>query len=289
MQTGTMAMKKRPAAIKTSPPSSPDFKPGSPGFNLSPGGNAKSGDFPAKSPVLERGETTASARYSRACTKLNVEPEPRLLNTLRDPEKKKYAGAYSTADAEQLLSTDALSAVVTAIESMIGLHTLRLVGLRNGDASFFTFEGLGALVRAVKGNACIRSLDLSDDALNDELAASHLGTLLAGEKGTLAVLTLRHNNLKEKSGKHLLDALGSNKQLQELDLSCNPSAVMLAVADLDKLLKGNTTLLHLGCTLPSERATGLLATLHKQPQRLPSLRLAHQQLGDKVPLAAYAA
>ena len=283
MQTG--AMRKRPAAIKTSPPSSPDFKPGSPGFNLSPGGGTKPGDFPAKSPVLERGETTASARYSRACAKLNVEPEPRLLNTLRDPEKKKYAGAYSTADAEQLLSTDALSAVVTAIESMIGLHTLRLVGLRNGDASFFTFEGLGALVRAVKGNASITSLDLTDDALDDEIAASHLGTLLAGEKGSLAVLTLRHNNLKEKSGKHLLDALGSNKQLQEIDLSCNPSAVMLGVPDLDKMLKENTTLLHLGCTLPSERATGLLATLLKQPQRLPSLRLAHQQLGDKVPLS----
>ena len=216
-------MKKRPTAI-TSPPSSPDFKPGSPGFELSPGGGAKS-------PELERGETTASARYTRACTKLNIEPEPRLLSTLKDPEKKKYAGAYSTADAEQLLSTDALSAIVTACESMIGLHTLRLVGLRSGDASFFTFEVLGALVRAVKGNASIRSLDLSDDALNDELAASHLGTLLGGEKGGLAVLTLRHNNLKEQSGKHLFDALGSNKQLHELDLSCNPSAVMLSVAD----------------------------------------------------------
>ena len=34
--------------------------------------------------------------------------------------------------------------------------------------------------------------------------------------------------------------------------------------------------------LPSERAVGVLAMLHKQPQRLPSLRLAHQQLGDKV-------
>jgi len=39
---------------------------------------------------------------------------------------------------------------------------------------------------------------------------------------------------------------------------------------------------HLGCTLPSERAAALLAMLHKQPQRLPGLRLAHQQLGDKV-------
>ena len=95
-------------------------------------------------------------------------------------------------------------------------------------------DRVGALVRAVKGNAFIRSLDLSDDALNDELAASHLGTLLAGEKGSLAVLTLRHNNLKEKSGKHLFDALASNKQLHELDLSCNPSALMLSVAELDK-------------------------------------------------------
>ena len=226
--TQSLTMKKRPTTITTSPPSSPDFKPGSPGFELSPGGGAKS-------PELERGETTASARYTRACTKLNIEPEPRLLSTLKDPEKKKYAGTYSTADAEQLLSTDALSAIVTACESMIGLHTLRLVGLRSGDASFFTFEVLGALMRAVKGNASIRSLDLSDDALNDELAASHLGTLLAGEKGSLAVLTLRHNNLKEKSGKHLFDALGSNKQLHELDLSCNPSAVMLSVAELDKV------------------------------------------------------
>ena len=255
--------KGKATVAETSPPGSPDFKPGSPGFSHSP-----------RSPALELGETAASACYVEASTRLNVQPEPRLLSTLRDP--RKYGGVYSTADAEQLLCTDALSAAIECVTTMRGLHTLRLVGLRQGDTPFFTHAGLGALVRAVRENDSIRSLDLSDDALDDELAAAHLGTLLA-RNGSLTALQLRHNSLREKCGRQVLQALASNKQLQTLDLSCNPSAVLL-LPEIEKLLTDHGTLRDLGCSVPAEKALALLAALLKLPQRLPCLRLVRSPL-----------
>jgi hypothetical protein len=281
------------------------------GSLLSPPGSP--GGSPGR---LNRGETTGSSRYARACTRLNIQADNSLLSALRDP--KAYNGTYTTADAEQLLSPDGVRAIVTALDSSRGLHTLRLIGLRRLDASFFTYEALGSLVRAVRANGSIRTLDLSDDALDDELAAGHLNTLLA-HNASLTSLQLRNNGLGAKGGRAVLEALTSNRHLHELDLSCNPGLMRWneQAPELERLLRENTALLSLGASgkrprhappslcqllrsggggggprvcftgcasprgaVPSEKAFVLLNALGRS-RPLPSLRLVHQQLGER--------
>eukprot|EP00908_Phaeocystis_cordata_P025526 Transcript_7979.p1 GENE.Transcript_7979~~Transcript_7979.p1 ORF type:complete len:556 (+),score=225.23 Transcript_7979:68-1669(+) len=245
------------------------------GSLLSPPGSP--GGSPGR---LNRGETTGSSRYARACTRLNIQADNSLLSALRDP--KAYNGTYTTADAEQLLSPDGVRAIVTALDSSRGLHTVRLIGLRRLDGSFFTYEALGSLVRAVRANGSIRTLDLSDDALDDELAAGHLNTLLA-HNASLTSLQLRNNGLGAKGGRAVLEALTSNRHLHELDLSCNPGLMRWneQAPELERLLRENTALLSLGASVPSEKAFVLLNALGRS-RPLPSLRLVHQQLGERV-------
>ena len=229
------------------------------------------------------GETASSARYVKACARNSIMPEPAFVKALREPNE--HHGAYSTYSAEERITPDGLKAMVQALDGMRGLHTLALVGLRRGDAPLFTHDLLGQLVKAVRVNGAIHTLDLSDNALDDALAAGHLAALLA-HNAHMTTLRVRSNAFKEKAGRQLLEALASNRHLHALDMACNHGLLSWKeqAAEVTRMLRENTQLVSLCVSLPEAGVPQVLQHLQQQPKRLPSLRLVHHKLGEPIML-----
>lgn len=209
-------------------------------------------------------ETLGSERYLRICQRMVVLPEPLLLRTLRAPLE--HGGSYSTARAEVSLTAEAVRSIVAALDYAKGLHTIRLVGLRKGSASLLTREVMSSLLRAVTSSPMVTELDLSDNALDDSIAAQNLQSMLS-KNNSIASLILAHNNLGESSGRHILSALNGNRVLRFLDVTCNPvlSEWPMIGSYVEKLLKTNQALTGLSWSMSSTGAFDVLTTMLQLP------------------------
>lgn len=218
-------------------------------------------------------DTLGSERYLRICKRLTILPEPRLVRTLRDPLG--HSGSYSTQDAEVSLDATACRGLVGALEHAKGLHTIKLVGLRHGETPLLTCESLVALVHVVRSTR-IEVLDLSDNALDDTLAAEQLVGLLS-QKGRLASLSLAGNELGEVFGARFFKALEHNSALRHLDISSNSGLARwnTATRELERLMKINGTLVGIGASFPPAVTGSLLRLLVGQPGRMLILSLTH--------------
>ena len=255
-------------------------------------------DTPRKSPRLQdmhldispgqrraKGSTgsatsAGSDRYTQACARMSVSPEPAFLRLLQSPSLE--GTSYSTAQAEGRLTADGVRAMVAALDTCRGLHTVRLVGLKRAGAPLLSTESLGALVRAVRANPSIVALDLSENALDDTHAAGHIGALIT-HNPSLVSLRLRGNLLKAEGGRAALDALASNRVLRDLDLGANPMVSWGAQAtSLARMLQENTTLTALGVTLDDNQSSAFVHALARAPARLRTLRLVHNKITEKL-------
>ncbi|KAL3932710.1 MAG: hypothetical protein SGPRY_000590, partial [Prymnesium sp.] len=216
---------------------------------------------------LEERESLSSERYLRICRRLAVLPEPLLLRTLRSPLT--HAGAYSTRQSESLTRTpEAVRAMVSALEYAKGIHTVKLVGLRQGELPLLTKEVMVSLVRAVLSTPLLSLLDLSDNAIDDATAGYQLQCLIS-RSPSLVSLVLAHNNLGESSGRGMLAALEASKSMRCLDLSCNPalSEWRTIGKHVGKMLSMNHSLVGFSCSLSSACAIELLMVLLPIPRR----------------------
>ena len=166
-----------------------------------------------------------------------------------------------------------MRALVSAIDYAKGLHTIRLVGLRRGSTPLLSKDSMIGLVRAVQSAKAISTLDLSDDALDDAIAAQQLQALLAQSNG-VSSLVLAHNALGVDSGKMMLAALEGNKVLRCLDVSCNPRlAEWPSMAkDLERMVKTTHTPSGLTWSLADHVALSLVRVLIQIPGRCEASR-----------------
>jgi hypothetical protein len=149
----------------------------------------------------------------------------------------------------------------------------------------FTQETLASAVMAVRAAAPLKLLDLSNDALDDEVAAGPLGKLLANNTN-LTGLILRSNFLSHLSAKAILANLSTNRTLLELDTSDNLQLRWPGQAhEYEKLLKENTSITSFGASLKAEAATAVINAFLRSPSRmrrvqLTMLELTPEQIGS---------
>lgn len=160
--------------------------------------------------------STGAARYAIVCKRLYCLPEPVYAAALGG----EHAGEYNTLAAKVRLDADGVFAIISTLEMCRGLHTLRLCGLQRGGVSLLRSETLTAAVGAIRAMPSLKLLDLSDNALDDEVAAKPLGKLLS-HNTNLTGLILRSNFLSHGAAKQLLTYLATNRTLLELDMSDN--------------------------------------------------------------------
>ena len=197
---------------------------------------------PADEGAAAKRVSVGRQRYDLLCKRLYAAEEPTFARAL-DGE---HEGEYTTGKAEVTLDTDAIFAMVSTLEYCRGLHSLRLVGLRHASTSLLSREMLSAAVAAIRGAASIRLLDLSDNALTDELIASGaqspLGRLLTNNTN-LTCLILKKNELSLATAKQLLSHLPTNRTLLELDVAENPELKWAGMAnEYARLFKENVNL-----------------------------------------------
>ena len=92
--------------------------------------------------------------------------------------------------------------------------------MQRGGKSLLTKESLMSAVTAVRASAQLKLLDLSESALDDEVAAEPLKKLLANNTN-LTSLSVRSNLLAQASARALLAHLPTNRTLIELDTAGN--------------------------------------------------------------------
>ena len=221
--------------------------------------------------------STGAARYSIVCKRLYCLPDPVYAAALGGD----HNGEYNTSAAQVQLDADGIFAIVSTLEMCRGLHTLRLVGLQRGGASLLRSETLSAAMGAVRAMAGLQLLDLSDNALQDDVAAKPLGKLLANNS-SLTGLILRSNLLSHGSAKMILTHLATNRTLLELDLSDNLQLKWGGQAvEYERLLKENVTLVSFGASLRPEPATAVLSVFVRSPSRMRRLALTMMPLGEE--------
>lgn len=224
-------------------------------------------------------ESQASERYLTTCKRLTVLPEPLLLRVLRKPYE--HSGEYSTTKAEVLLDADGIRAIVASLAYARGLHTVRLVGLRQGGGSMMSRDTLMALVRTLNSASVVETLDLSDNNLADKDAATAT-QMLIGRKSALRCFTMRNNNLGEQTGSALLLALENNRSsVRHIDVGQNPMMWPKWTEELKLLMQPNQTLTGFGATLSDAVAGQFVATLNASRSRLSALFLTHSALSKK--------
>ena len=158
-----------------------------------------------------------AARYKTACKRLYTNPDPVFLRALNG----EHEGEFSTGDAgAAVYDRDGVSALVSTLELCRHLHTLRLVGLQRGGVPLLQRDVLTAAIAAVRASPSIKILDLSSNALTDEIAAAPVTKLLL-HNTTMTCLSLAHNRLGLETGRTLLAHLPTNKALVDLD-TCMP-------------------------------------------------------------------
>jgi hypothetical protein len=235
----------------------------------------------AAEPAVITEWSTGATRYKVICKRLYALPDPTYFKALNG----EHEGEYSTGKAEVRLDPDGLFAIVSTLELCRGLHTLRLVHLQRGGKPLFTQETLASAVMAVRAAAPLKLLDLSNDALDDEVAAGPLGKLLANNTN-LTGLILRSNFLSHLSAKAILANLSTNRTLLELDTSDNLQLRWPGQAhEYEKLLKENTSITSFGASLKAEAATAVINAFLRSPSRmrrvqLTMLELTPEQIGS---------
>ena len=196
-------------------------------------------------------DSLGATRYAVVCKRLFVQPDPCFFRVLNG----EHDGTYTTRAAEVVLDPDGIFAIASTLEYCRGLHTLQLVGLHRGGRAMLTREVLAAVVGVVRATATIKILDLSHDALTDDIAAAPLNKLLT-QNTNLTGLMLGGNGLALGTARVLLANLPVNRSLHELG-----GARCSDLCDLGLLF-----VLSSPCTLSSPRVRPTVATRYlRQP------------------------
>ena len=179
------------------------------------------------------------------------------------------------------LDPDGLFALVSTLELCRRLHTLRLTGLQRGGMPMLKKETLLTAVTSIRNMAVVRTLDLSRNALDDEIAAQPIARLLANN-ASLTSLSLRSNNLSHGTARSLLSHLPTNRTLIELDTSDNVELRWPGQAtEYAKLFRENVTLTSFGASLQPDGITSMLNTCSRSPARMRRLQLTMMPLSDE--------